>query len=79
MLNIYVTSTNNSLTYVKEQGKSIIRETFEVKLDYEKNVTDITAYDEMVKDLMKTLLRHCPTAGLPIDPGSAIIPTSEEA
>lgn len=67
MLEMKVWSTDNKLDYDPNTHAYSIQEVFNVKLNYERTVEDMTAYDAMVQDLIKVILKHCPTGKLPFD------------
>lgn len=66
MLYLQVTSTDNSLN-VNQEGKAMIHETMSVKIQYEKTIEDLSAYNAMALELMEVIKKHCPTATLPLN------------
>lgn len=66
MLYLQVTSTDNSLN-IDQEGKPMIYETMQVKIQYEKTVEDLQAYNAMAVELMEVIKKHCPTATLPLN------------
>lgn len=67
MLDMKVWSSDNKLEYDPNSHAYSIQEVFNVKLNYERTVEDVAAYDAMVQDLLGVILKHCPTAKLPFD------------
>ncbi len=65
MLNMKVRSTDNTLNYDPNENTYQIKEILSVQIDYYRTVEDMQAYNDMVRDLVAVLMKHCSTTKLP--------------
>lgn len=71
MINVFYKNTGNAIG--SQQTPNHIVETFEVKIDYEKTVKDLTAYEALRSDIEAVITKHCK----PDDPDQTVIDTFE--